>query len=70
LAVEISDGPILTMADGQRTERVLFDGDVAMENWPDFAGTEPTDSCDDSWKGAFDATVLGAAGGLSLPLFP
>ena len=29
-----------------------------------------TDSCDYSWKGAFDATVLGGAGGLSLPLFP
>jgi hypothetical protein len=32
-AVAISDGPILTMTDGQRTERVLLDGDVALDNW-------------------------------------
>ena len=40
-AVAISDGPIPTMTDGQRTERVLFDGDVALGNWPDEACAEP-----------------------------
>ncbi len=40
-AVAISDGPILTMTDGQRTERVLFDSDVALDNWPDDAWAEP-----------------------------
>lgn len=48
-AVTVSDGPILTMTDGDRTESVLIDGDVAVDNWPNDAWAEPfrEDTLDD-----------------------
>lgn len=39
-AVTVSDGPVMTVTDGQRTERVLIENDVALENWPEEAWSE------------------------------
>jgi hypothetical protein len=39
-AVTVTEGPILSVTNGQRTERVLFNDDVAMDNWPEEAWSD------------------------------
>ena len=39
-SVTVSDGPVVTVTDGHRTESVLLDNEVDLENWPQEAWSE------------------------------